>query len=289
MVFNMTGWLAWIKVKFAEVVIAGIIIVVSVFIALIVRNTMRKSLQQRLPSYAYKPLENLVFYGIIVAGILSALTPFGISLSGLLVAGGFAGIVVGFASQQTVSNFISGLFLLIEQPLRIGDPVTVGDVSGVVVDINILSTRIRTWDGYIVRIPNSAVFNSNITNYMRTRARRVEITIGISYDSDIEKARETLIKMMQDHPYCLVNPAPEVFVDNYADHAVVLKVRCWAPPPVWFATKIDLQTRMKKVLEEAGIKIPFPQLDLHIKDAADMRIKVVEEHGQAVSHGNKES
>jgi len=268
---NITEWMFNLKAKFTEIIVAAVIIIVSVFIALFIRNAMRKSLQQRLPSYAYKPLENFVFYGIIVIGILSALSPFGISLSGLLVAGGFAGIVIGFASQQTVSNFISGLILLIEQPLRIGDPITIGEVSGVVIDINILSTKIRTWDGYIVRIPNSIIFNSNITNYMRTRARRVEITIGISYDSDIEKARETLLKMMQEHPYCLVNPGPEVFVDNYADSAIILKARCWTPPPVWFATKTDLQTRLKKVLEDAGITIPFPQLDVHIKDTTDMK------------------
>ena len=274
---DVMGWISELKTRFTEIITAGAIIAVSVLIAMFVRNAMRKSLRRRLPSYVYKPLENLVFYGIIVIGVLSALSLFGISLTGLLVAGGFAGIVVGFAAQQTVSNFISGLFILLEQPLRIGNPVTIGDVSGVVLDISILSTKIRTWDGHIVRIPNSVVFNSNITNYGRTRARRVEITIGISYDSDIEKARETLLNMMNEHPYCLVNPGPEVFVDNYADSAIILKARCWAPPPVWFATKIDLQTRMKKILEEAGIKIPFPQLDVHIKDTADMKIEIIRE------------
>ncbi len=280
MVIDVMGWISELKAKFTEIVIAGVIIVASVLIALFIRNVMRKKLQQRLPSYTYKPLENLVFYGIIAVGILSALAPFGISLTGLLVAGGFAGIVIGFASQHAVSNFISGLFLLIEQPLRIGDAVTVGDVSGIVLDISFLSTKIRTWDGCIVRIPNSEVFSKNITNYIRTKARRVEIAIGISYDSDIEKARETLINMMKEHPYCLVNPGPEVFVENYADSAIILKARCWTPPSVWFATKVDLQTRMKKVLEEAGITIPFPQLDVHIKDTADVKVKIANERNQ---------
>jgi len=280
MIVNVVEWISGLKAKFMEIVVAGVVIVASVLLALLVRNVMRRKLQQKLPSYAYKPLENLVFYGIVAVGVLSALAPFGISLTGLLVAGGFAGIVIGFASQQTVSNFISGLFILIEQPLRIGDPVTVGNVSGVVLDISFLSTKIRTWDGCIVRIPNSVVFNRNITNYIRTKARRIEITIGISYDSDIEKARETLINMMKEHPYCLVNPGPEVFVENYADSAIILKARCWTPPPVWFATKMDLQTRMKKVLEEAGIKIPYPQLDVHIKDIANMKSKITDNRNQ---------
>uniref|UniRef100_A0A7J3ZK92 Mechanosensitive ion channel family protein n=1 Tax=Fervidicoccus fontis TaxID=683846 RepID=A0A7J3ZK92_9CREN len=268
------------RVRIVEAVAAGAIVVASVLVALFVRSAMRRRLRPRLPIHAYKPLENLAFYGIVITGIFLALVPFEISLASLLVAGGFAGIVVGFASQQTVSNFISGVFLLLEQPLRIGDPVAIGEIGGTVLDVSILSTKIRTWEGYIVRIPNSVVFNSSITNYVKTRARRVEITIGISYDSNIEKAREILVKMMQEHPYCLVNPAPEAFVDSYADSAVVLKARCWAPPSVWFAAKVDLQTRMKKTLEEAGIKIPFPQLDVHIKDATDIRVKLANEQDQ---------
>jgi len=259
-----------------DIALSAAVVVASVLVALLVRQFMRRSLQPRLPTYVYKPVENMVFYGILVLGVVSALSPFGVSLSGLLVAGGFAGLVVGLASQQTVSNLISGIFLLVEQPLRIGDPVTVENVSGVVVDISVLSTRVRTWDGYIVRIPNSTVFNALITNYQRTRARRVELRIGIHYNSDLEKAMQVLREMMEEHPYCLVNPAPEVFVADYSDSAVVLAARCWAPPQVWFKTKIELQTMTKKRLEEAGIEIPFPQLDLHIRDSATLPVRVEE-------------
>ena len=271
-----TGGSGGLEEEAFKLIVSGAVIVASVIVALIIRAGMRRSLQPRLPGYAYKPLENLVFYGVIIIGVVSALAPFGISLGGLLVAGGFAGIVVGFASQQAVSNLISGIFLLLEQPLRVGDPVTVGGVSGVVMDVNILSTRIRTWDGYVVRIPNSTVFNNMITNYMRTRARRIEIRIGISYGSSIERAREALLGMMWDHPFCLANPAPEVFVDDYADSAVVLKARCWAPPQVWFSTKVELQTMLKRVLEEAGVEIPFPQLDLHVREGEPLRVRLEE-------------
>jgi len=274
---NMTlslpgGW----ETLASDIALAAAVIIASVLAALIVRQFMRRSLQPRLPTYVYKPMENMVFYGILLLGIVSALSPFGISLSGLLVAGGFAGLVVGLASQQTVSNLISGIFLLVEQPLRIGDPVTVENVSGIVVDISILSTRVRTWDGYIVRIPNSTVFNALITNYQRTRARRVELKIGIHYRSDLDKAIQVLRAMMEEHPYCLINPAPEVFVSDYSNSAIVLTARCWAPPQVWFKTKVELQTMVKKRLEEAGIEIPFLQLDLHIKDSAPLPIRIEE-------------
>ncbi|MET1128364.1 MAG: mechanosensitive ion channel family protein [Thermoproteota archaeon] len=275
---TLSGVLQRIEGQISKILISAAIIVGFVFLALFVRSLTRRSLAPKLPPHVYRPLENFLFYGIIVAGVISALYPFGITLTGLLVAGGFAGVVIGFASQQTVSNFISGIFLLVEQPLRVGDPVTVAGVSGVVYDISILSTKIRTWEGPIVRIPNSTVFNEIITNYVRTRARRVEYSIGIHYDSSIEKAVEALKKMMEEHPFCLANPAPEVFVDNYADSSIVLKVRCWAPPQVWFATKVELQTKTKKVLEEAGVKIPYPQLDLHIVSAqTDLPVRLKSE------------
>jgi len=260
--------------KLGKLAEAAAILAATLAIALLARRLMRRSLEPRLPSRVYKPLENITFYGILGAGAAAALAPFGVSITSLLVAGGFAGIVVGLASQQAFSNIISGLFLLIEQPLRVGDPVQVGDVGGVVTDINIFSTRIRTWDGYIVRIPNSSLYTGNITNYARTSARRVEVQIGISYKSDIEKAIQAIIDYMNRHPYCLVNPAPEAFVTEYADSAIVITARCWAPSQVWFTTKTQITTGLKKALDQAGIEIPYPQLDLHIRDTTTIPVKL---------------
>ncbi|ABM80229.1 mechanosensitive ion channel family protein [Hyperthermus butylicus] len=267
------GLIAGLEAYAGKILASMAIIVATVFIAAMAKHVIRRSLQQRLPLHIYKTIENIVFYSIVAAGAISILGLFGVSLSGLIVAGGFAGLVVGLASQQTISNLVSGIFLLIEQPLRVGDPVNIDNVGGIVADIGILSTRIRTWDGYIVRIPNSKVFDAKIENYQRTKARRVEYEVGISYRSDIEKAIEALRKMIEEHPYCLVNPGPQIFVDRYADSAVILKIRCWTPPQVWFNTKIELQTMTKKVLEEAGVEIPFPQLDLHIKDSTTIPVE----------------
>ncbi len=261
--------------EYADRILATIVVaVVTALLVAVVRQSMRRGLKPRLPLHIYRVVENLTIYSIVFIAALVILGLYGINLTGLLVAGGFAGLVVGLASQQAVSNLVSGLFLVFEQPLRPGDPVSIDGIGGVVVDVGLLSTRIRTWDGYIVRMPNSKVFNTDITNFQRTKARRVEFEIGISYGSSIEKAVEAIMAMMDDHPFCLVNPGPQVFVDRYADSAVVLKVRCWAPPQVWFSTKIELQTRVKKVLEDAGVEIPFPQLDLHLKDPDILRVRV---------------
>lgn len=263
---TVAGILESIKGNALNVLQAVVIFAIGLLFAVLIRNIMRKSLSHRLPPHVYKPLEAGVYYSLLITAGVLALAPFGISLTSLLIAGGFAGIVVGLATQNALSNLVSGIMLLIEQPLRIGDPVSIAGYSGVVVGINILSTLIRTWEGPIVRIPNNEVFNSIIMNYSRMKARRVEFNIGIHYDSDLEKAISTIKALMEDHPLCLVNPAPDVFVDNYADSAIVLKMRCWAPTQAWFATKIDLQTRLKPALDKAGIKIPYPQLDVHFPE-----------------------
>lgn len=269
---DWTGFFKTIEANAVNVLKAALIFAAGLFIAVLVRNIMRRSLSPRLPVHVYKPIEALVYYSLLILAGIGALSPFGISLTSLIIAGGFAGIVVGLATQNALSNLVSGLMLLVEQPLRIGDPVSVSGYSGVVVGISVLSTQIRTWEGPIVRIPNNEVFNSIITNYSRMRARRVEFNIGIHYESDLEKAIRVVRELMEEHPLCLVNPAPEVFVNNYGDSAIVLTMRCWAPSQAWFATKIDIQTRLKAVLDEAGIKIPYPQLDVHFTD--NLRVEV---------------
>jgi len=252
-----------------QIVVAIVIFVFGLLLAYFVKLMMRRSVRPRLPPHVYRPLESLIFYSILFLAGVAALYPFGINLSALLVAGGFAGIVVGLAAQSTLSNLVSGFMLIIEQPLRVGDPVSVAGVSGIVVNISVFSTKIRTWEGPVVRIPNNQVFNSIITNYVRMKARRVEFTVGVHYDTDIDHATRVLKDFMAEHPLCLINPAPEAFVESYGDSAINIRVRCWAPPQAWFATKVDLQTRVKKVLDEAGIKIPYPQLDLHVVDIQD--------------------
>jgi len=270
-----TGLLAGLRV--VDVLSAVAILVAGVVFAYIIRLLMRRSISPRLPPGTYKPLENLVFYSIVATAVVLALYPLGLNLSSIVVAGGLASLAVGLAAQNSLGNLISGLFLLIEQPLRVGDPVAIGDVSGVVVNISLLSTTIRTWDGTLVRIPNNTVFGGEIVNFYRTRARRVEFTIGIHYASSIKTAVDAIMKLMEEHPYCLVNPRPEVFVEEYADSSVNLRVRCWAPPQVWFSTKVELQTRLKETLEAAGVEIPYPQLDLHIKSAEEpVRVRLEE-------------
>ncbi|KAA0009622.1 MAG: mechanosensitive ion channel family protein [Thermoplasmata archaeon] len=236
-----------------------LIILITLVIAKIVKINVRRALKEKVPETTLHTAEKIVYYGIIAIGFIVALPYIGFSLSGLLVAGGIAGIVIGFASQTVVSNLISGMFLMIEKPIKIGDGISIGDVSGVVKDIRVLSTTIRTWDGIYVRIPNERVFSSNIHNYVAHVARRFEYKIGIRYSDDADKAIEIIKNLLDEHPLILKEPAPQIFVEELGDSSVNLSVRIWAPSSVWFSVKTEMLWKIKVALEKEGIEIPFPQ------------------------------
>ena len=249
----------------------GLGIVLTVLIALFIKAMMRKAVRPKLPADVYSPIEKAIVYTIVIVGVIVSLAPLGISLTGLLVAGGFAGIVLGFATQTVIANLFSGLFLLVERPFKIGDAVQVMNYSGIVEDVSILSTRVRTWDGVFVRLPNDKVFSGDIANYARSVARRLSVKIGVSYNSDIDKAVAVLRELLEDQPYVLVNPPPDVLVNEYGDSAIVLEVRAWVPIEVWFQVYADLMKGIKRRLDEAGIEIPYPQLDLHFRNEVKLK------------------
>ncbi|WP_461864543.1 mechanosensitive ion channel family protein [Thermococcus sp.] len=227
----------------------------------------RKSKDYLLMSAGKKPSPELqiqakvFYYTVLTISFLLALNLAGIGtyLGAILAAAGITGIVLGFSAQTVVSNFISGLFMYFDRPLKIGDPVKIGDLGGVVEDMRILSTRIRSWDGTLIRIPNEKLFNSNIINLQHYPARRLDIKVGIAYSADADRAMEVIKKTLDEMPLVLAEPEPLVFVDDLGDNAVVISIRVWTPSEKWFTVKTELVHRVKKALDDAGIEIPFPQ------------------------------
>ena len=250
------------KVTLLNLIVVAVILVVAVLIAKILSIYLRRSLKEKLDKENLEVIRKVVYYGIIIIAMFSVLPMLGINFSGLLVAGGIVGLAIGFASQRVVSNLISGLFLFIERPIRIGSAVTVSGISGVVEDIHIISTTIRTWDGFPVRIPNEQVFASNITNYVVNVARRFGYVIGIRYSDDAEKAIEIIKNLVEEHPLALKNPAPFLFVDELGESSVNIVVKVWTPVTEWFGVKAELLWKIKQALEKEGIEIPFPQSEV---------------------------
>jgi small-conductance mechanosensitive channel len=264
------------KVLYADVTVfklftAAVIAVLALLVAKGLTLYMRRVLREKVKKDHLEVIARLVYYVIIIVALLCVLPMVGVRLSGLLVAGGIVGLAVGFASQSIISNFISGLFLMVERPIKIGDGVNIDGTVGVVEDIHILSTSLRGYDGLFVRVPNQKVFTSTITNFVAHGARRIEYVIGIRYSDDAMKAIAIIEKIIEEWPYALKNPRPDVFVDQLGESSVDIPVRFWVPTSEWYSTKKELLWKMKTALEAEGIEIPFPQRVVWFPE--DLRIK----------------
>lgn len=247
------------EVRAYDILAIAVILVIAVIIAKIVTTFMKRKLSDRLDKYELNMLIAVIWWTIILVGIFIASPHFKVDLSGLLVAAGIIGVIVGFASQSVVSNFVSGVFLIVERPVKIGDNISIGDVSGNVEHIRVLSTIIRTFEGIYVRVPNEKVFTSNITNFVSNVARRFDYKIGISYREDAGRAIGIIKEVIAEEPFALKNPEPSVFVDKLGDSTVDLVVRIWAPSKEWYDLRTTLLLKIKTTLETNGIDIPYPQ------------------------------
>lgn len=236
-----------------------LILSLTILISKIITLYLRRSLKDKVSKDVSETIVKFFYYGPIIIVFISALKRMGFDLSGLLLAGGITGIILGFASQNIIGNLISGLFLMLEKPIKIGDQVEISGTSGFVTDIRIISTLLRTYDGLLVRIPNQQVFTSNITNLVGFAARRFEFTIGIRYRDDADYAICLVKDFIDKEPFALLNPAPSVFVKDVGEGSIKLIVRVWAPISEWFTLKTNLILAVKKTLEEKGIEIPLPQ------------------------------
>ncbi len=249
----------------------------SVVAARIFTIYLRRSLQDRVSKDVTEAVIKLLYYGAMGVVFISILPLIGLDPSGLLLAGGVAGIVIGFASQNIVGNLVSGFFLMIERPIKIGDQVEVNGISGYVSDIRIISTLVRTYDGLLVRIPNEQVFTTNITNLVGHPVRRFEYTVGIRYSDDADEAIRLIKYLIDKEPFALQNPSPSVFVNELGDNSVNISVRVWAPVSEWFDLKTRILWTIKKTLEENGIEVPFPQRVLHFTGDSERVNENVEE------------
>lgn len=258
------------EVEPLTILLTIVTIVAGFAIARLVRMITNKYIGSRLPPDTRKTLGKTIYYVIIAIALFSALGVSGIDLSGVFLAGGIAGIVLGFATQSLFSNLISGIFLQIDKPMKIGDPVLITgklpDVAGVVVEITTLSSRIRMFDGTYVRLPNSDVFLSEIRNFSSAAARRVEISVGVAYKEDSTKVIGMIRKNLKETPLVLVEPEPDVYVDSLGDSAVNINVWCWVPFSVWFDMKKQLVQQVKRELDANKIEIPFPQRVVYLNE-----------------------
>ncbi len=258
---NVTGSIMEASIQVGIVIETFMIIVLVVIIAVAVRKAIEKRLMKTLPPQIAVPMVKLTYYTIITLGVIAALSNLGINLSALLVAGGVAGIVLGFASQAIFSNLLSGLFLYIDRPFTVGDAIIIGEISGIVENITVFSTRVRQWDGVVARIPNEQVFRSVIQNPYASPVRRFEHHITVTHVGDLDRAIAVIEDVLKNDQFVLVYPPPSVYADRIVENGVVLHVRAWAPTQYWFSTKNRILKEIRRRLAEEGIEV---SVNLHM-------------------------
>ncbi|MCT8127220.1 mechanosensitive ion channel family protein [Alishewanella sp. BS5-314] len=205
----------------------------------------------------------IIYWLVLALFAASALHQLGFSLGVLLGAAGVLSVAIGFASQTSASNLISGLFLIGEQPFQIGDVIKVGNTTGEVLSIDLLSVKLRTFDNLFVRIPNESLIKSEVTNLTRFPIRRFDLLLGVAYKEDIAKVRKVLFDVADQNPLSLDEPAPAFLFMGFGDSALNIQFSVWSTTENFRALRNSLQEEIKVAFDAAGIEIPFPHRTLY--------------------------
>jgi len=248
----------------------------------------------RWASERYSPQQGMVarklvlYPGVAVVAIW-VLGQLGFSLAPLLGAAGIVGIALGFASQTSVSNVISGLFLIAEQPFEVGDVIQVGTTMGRVQSVDMLSVKLRTFDNRFVRIPNESLIKSDVTNITRFEIRRLDVPVGVAYREDVERVRAVLLEIADQNPRCLIDPAPMVRFEGFGESSVNLTLAVWTRVEGWIDFKNAIQEEIKARLDAEGIEIPFPHRTLYTGSVTDpFPVRILQDEGGPAGPGADE-
>jgi len=218
----------------------------------------------------------ITHYIILTVGVLVAFDVIGVNLRGLVVVLGFLSVGIGFGLQNLTSNFISGLILLAERPIRVGDRVTVGEIEGDVTDINIRSTTVRSMNNISIIVPNSDFVSSKVVNWSHRDPKvRIDINVGVSYTSNLETVLQALKEVAHECPEVLRKPEPEVLHLGFGDSAWDMRLRVWIQDPKRHPiVRSDLNCAIVRKFRKCGVEIPFPQRDLHVRSPLPVPLQV---------------
>ena len=261
---------------------AALLVSIGFIVAKLASRFFRSVTENKLSTHHRLLGSMLIFYILFLIFFLSGLKQLGFSMSVLLGAAGVLSVAVGFASQTSASNLISGLFLIAEKPFEIGDVLKLDEYTGEVISIDLISIKLRTFDNVMIRVPNETLIKTTFTNLSRFPIRRVDLVIGIAYNEDIEQARQLLLKMASDHQRALEHPEPFCIVTQFNASSVDLQLSVWVLRTELKDAKSELLIAAKNALDEAGIEIPYPHTSLYIgKHTQPLPIVMVNDNVQS--------
>ncbi|MDZ7373998.1 MAG: mechanosensitive ion channel family protein [candidate division KSB1 bacterium] len=247
----------------ATLIRVAVWLIVGIPAVLLLARYLRGYLSRRYTAQQAMLGSRFVLYLGVGFVVFTVLTELGFKLTTILGAAGIVGVAVGFAAQTSVSNIISGLFIVAERPFEVGDVITVGNVTGEVLSIDALSVKLRTFDNRFVRIPNETILKTEVTNVTRFPIRRVEITVGVAYKEDIGKVRDVLLDIVHRNPLCLNHPEPLVLLSGFGTSSVDLTLMVWATKGDYLHVRNAVIEEIKRRFDQEGIEIPFPHVSLY--------------------------
>lgn len=249
---------------FSKIIIALLIFFIGWNIISIITGLFKKYLKKIKFDITLEPfITNLVLWVLRALLFISTASYLGIETTSFIAILGTVGLAVGLALQGSLSNFAGGVLILLLRPFKVGDLVDMQDHLGVVKEIKLFKTILLSPENKTILLPNGAVSNGNIVNYTVEGLIRVDLSVGISYTSNIKKAKETILEVLHSTEYVLKTPAPFVGVVELGDSSVNLAVRPYSKPEHYWDVYFKVYEDMKLALDNAGIEIPFPQLDVH--------------------------
>ncbi|MDX1818901.1 MAG: mechanosensitive ion channel family protein [Marinobacter sp.] len=254
-VIDGVAWAQWFSALF--------LLVLGLVVGAAVARSVASVMAERTSRHHALMVRRLVFYLIVTLFAIAALREAGFSLDVVLGAAGILTVAIGFASQTSASNMISGLFLLVEKPFEVGDVIEVDTTIGEVVGIDMLSVKLRTPDNLYVRIPNETLIKTQVINRSRFPIRRLDLVVGIAYAEDVERVESLLLALAEQEPLCLEEPRPFVLVTAFGPSSVDLQFSVWVPLDKVLEGRSRMMVAIKGTLDREGIEIPFPHTSVY--------------------------
>lgn len=250
-----------------RIVLSAIVLFIGVQLIKVVRRLVKKSLERGSADQGViQFIDSFLKFSLYVVLLITIASGFGLDAASILALLGSAGVAIGLAIQGSLANFVGGVLILMLKPFKVGDYIkedTNGN-EGTVISIELFYTKLTTVDNRVIVLPNGTLANSSLTNVTACDSRRLDLKVGISYDADIRQAKEVLQKVLEEDEGVLKAKEHFVYVDELAESSVNLGIRCWFSMDGYWQDKWRLTENVKYALDEAGIGIPYPQMDLHL-------------------------
>lgn len=243
---------------------ALLLLIAGFTFARVLSNYAHKFLGRYAPGQQTLLLQKTIYFVVLILFCIAGLQELGFRLSVILGSAGIATAAIAIASQTSISNIVSGIFLILEKSFQIGDGIKIGNTSGTITSIDLLSVKILTANNTLIRIPNETLIKSEITNITRFEMRRLEINIDISYKENVKKVKELLLSIAQHNALCLKNPLPRVIIADLNNSGVTLQLLVWALQKEHDELKNQLLEEIKSVFESNEILLPIPAQEVHV-------------------------